>query len=134
MKIKKKREELGLTQAEASEVTGIPLRKYKRYELNEPKNIKYTYILEKLDSYGYVDENQGILSLEKIKELSNPIFEKYDILYCYLFGSYAQGTPREDSDIDLVVNSIGLKFRNKNIWKVTMHAIPYLLKIDKYIY
>lgn len=112
MRIKKKREELGLTQVEAANITKIPLRTYKRYELNEPRNIKYNYILEKLDSYGYVDENHGILTLKKIKELSYPIFKKHDVLYCYLFGSYAQGTPREDSDIDLVVNSnlTGLKF------------------------
>lgn len=112
MSIKEKREELGLTQVEASNLTGIPLRTYKRYELNEPKNIKYNYILEKLEAFGYVDENKGFLTLEKIKELSTPIFEKYDVLYCYLFGSYAKGTPREDSDIDLFVNLklTGLKF------------------------
>lgn len=32
-----------------------------------------------------------------------PIFEKYDIRYADLFGSYARGEQKTDSDIDILV-------------------------------
>ena len=40
------------------------------------------------------------------------IFESYDVEYCYLFGSYAKGTPTESSDVDLLISgsTTGLKF------------------------
>ena len=38
--------------------------------------------------------------------------EQYGISYCYLFGSYAKGTAKETSDVDLIVSNElrGLKF------------------------
>jgi hypothetical protein len=43
---------------------------------------------------------------EKIKlfsEKSSPIFEKYGILYAGLFGSYARGEEKNESDVDILV-------------------------------
>ena len=43
---------------------------------------------------------------EKIKEIAkktSPIFAKYGIKYAGLFGSYARGEDRPDSDIDILV-------------------------------
>ena len=44
--LKKIRNKLGITQKEASKITGIPLRTYINYELDETKqnSIKYKYI------------------------------------------------------------------------------------------
>ena len=52
-----------------------------------------------------VDKEHGVLSLDKIKELLIPILKKHDISYCYLFGSYARGEARDNSDIDLLVDT-----------------------------
>ena len=43
---------------------------------------------------------------EKIKEISektNPVFNKYGIEYAGLFGSYARGEDRKESDVDILV-------------------------------
>ena len=41
----------------------------KIYETDAAKrtSIKYLYMLEKLEQYGFVDEDHGILSIQKIK-------------------------------------------------------------------
>lgn len=114
MTIKQLRKECGLTQAEASQITGIPLRTYNNYENDPAKegNIKYNYIIRKLQEYSFVDESHGILEIEKIISVCEEVFEKYDVRYCYLFGSYAKGTPTEQSDVDLLISAdiSGLKF------------------------
>ncbi|GAB7391685.1 nucleotidyltransferase family protein [Lactococcus garvieae] len=43
-----------------------------------------------------------ILTIEKKKKKVAPIAKKYNLKEVYLFGSYARGEAREDSDIDLL--------------------------------
>ena len=114
MTITEVRKQSGLTQKEASILVGIPYRTYIRYEEN-PSYIgtyKYQKVLEDLQKAVRIDEEKGLLSIDKIKELLIPILEKHNISFCYLFGSYAKGTARENSDIDLLVDTdiTGLKF------------------------
>jgi hypothetical protein len=107
MNIKELRIRLNLTQKEASELLHIPLRTYINYEKDESKkgSIKYLYIIEKLEQYGRIDEEHGILTIEKIKTMCQSIFSNYDVEYCYLFGSYAKKTANETSDIDLLIST-----------------------------
>ncbi len=112
--LKDLREECGLTQAEASQITDIPLRTYVNYE-NDPSkegSIKYNYIIQKLQEYSFVDEAHGILKFEEIVSACAETFREYTVNYCYLFGSYAKGTPTEQSDVDLLISTetSGLKF------------------------
>jgi len=114
MSIKELRIKNKLTQAQASKLTGIPLRTYKVYE-NDPEkegNIKYRYIESVLNEYGFVDETHGILPLEEIKENVAAILSKYPVEYAVLFGSYAKGTATQTSDIDLLISTeiTGMKF------------------------
>ena len=105
MTLRELRKSKGITQREAADYVGVPLRTYCNYE-NDPQKqigIKYKYMLESLRSYGYVDEENGVLTIEKIKELSISILSKYPVEYCYLFGSYAKGKATEKSDVDLLV-------------------------------
>lgn len=76
--------------------------------------MKYEYMMQKLLGYGYVDENSGVLTLDKIKETCIEVFADYDVEYCYLFGSYAKGKAHEQSDVDLLVsaNVSGMRFLN----------------------
>ncbi len=62
-------------------------------------------MLEKLEQYGFVDEDHGILSIQKIKDVCTDVFADYDIEYCYLFGSYAKGKATETSDVDLLIGT-----------------------------
>jgi predicted nucleotidyltransferase len=114
MSIKELRKSLDLTQKEVSKLVNFPLRTYINYENDESKKdtIKYNYIKEKLEEYGYVDEEHGILTIEKIKTITSSVLSKYDAEYCYLFGSYAKDTATELSDVDLLLSSsvTGMKF------------------------
>ena len=107
MSIKEIRKSLNLTQQEVSKLTNIPLRTYKVYENDKSKigTIKYDYILNKLREYSLIDEEHGILSINKIKEICSRVFKDYDVEYCFLFGSYAKGYASETSDIDLLISS-----------------------------
>lgn len=114
MTLKQLRTSKGLTQCECAEILGVPVRTYIRYENDESKfnTIKYCYMLEKLEEYGIVDEEHGVLTIEKIKEICGQILKKYDVEFCYLFGSYAKGTAKDTSDVDLLISTkvTGIKF------------------------
>ena len=101
------RKENGLTQKQAAELIGIPYRTYIRYEeeSNYVGTYKYQKIMEDLINKLKIDEEHGILTVDKIKKLLIPILEKHNIRYCYLFGSYARGDAKENSDIDLLVDT-----------------------------
>lgn len=108
------RKQNGLTQKEAATLIGIPYRTYIRYEENEgySSSYKYRMIVDDLTNKLRVDEEHGILSSERIKSELLPIFRKYNINYCYLFGSYSRGEARENSDVDLLIDTdiTGLQF------------------------
>ena len=52
------------------------------------------------------------MDVEDIKRKCTQVFEKYDIKFCYLFGSYAKHKAVPTSDVDLLIsaNIRGLKF------------------------
>ena len=91
MTLKELRKTKKLTQAACAKYLGIPLRTYQNYETDASKvgSIKYNFMLQKLEHYGFVDETHGILTIEQIKNICAPVFEQYSVEYCYLFGSYA---------------------------------------------
>ncbi|MCL2403387.1 MAG: nucleotidyltransferase domain-containing protein [Coriobacteriia bacterium] len=54
-------------------------------------------------------------TVAEIQERIAPVAKKYDLASVCLFGSYARGNAREDSDIDLLIDirgskAIGLEF------------------------
>lgn len=48
-----------------------------------------------------------IYTLEEIAQRVRPVAEKYNLRAVYVFGSYARGEAREDSDVDLLVDITG---------------------------
>lgn len=112
--IKTIRKERRLTQLQAAEMLGVSLRSYKSYENDESKknSIKYKYLYEKLNEYVLFDEDHGVLDLEFIEQTCQDICTKYQVEFCYLFGSYAKGLATQSSDIDLLLSSNlkGLQF------------------------
>ena len=103
-----------LTQFQTSEYLGVSLRSYKSYENDVEKlnTIKYQYMVSKLEEKLVVNETTGLLTIDEIKDLTSKVFEEYPVNYCYLFGSYAKGKEKPDSDVDLLisVDVRGLKF------------------------
>ena len=112
--IKNIRLEKKLTQKQVSEILGISLRSYKTYEndITKKGTIKYNYIIEKLQQINPLDEENGNLEMDFIKEKCKLVLDDYPVNYCILFGSYAKGKAKETSDVDLLISSEvkGLKF------------------------
>lgn len=112
--LKKMRTEKKMTQQQVADLVGISLRSYKSYENDEKKqgSLKYKYILEKLSKINPIDEEHGIIDIEYITEKCGNVFQKYDVNFCYLFGSYAKSKAKPTSDVDLLIsaNVKGLKF------------------------
>ena len=114
MTLRELRKQNGLTQQQCAQYLGVPLRTYQNYETDETKRgtIKYLYLLGRLERYGYIDEEHGLLSVGTIEEVCGKVLPSYGVDYCYLFGSYAKGTAKPESDVDLFVSAdvTGLKF------------------------
>ena len=59
--------------------------------------------------FGNIGRNGGILQmdkrevLEKVRKFSEMVIEKYHPVKIVLFGSYARGDFRDESDIDIAV-------------------------------
>lgn len=117
MSLKETRINYGLSQKEASLIVGVPVRTFRRYELDEQYGDKFKRIMfiNLLDEECEITEDKGLLTIEKIKSLVVALFDdRYQGLidFCYLFGSYAKGLAKEDSDVDLYVSTslTGLQF------------------------
>lgn len=112
--LKEIRMEKNITQESAANFLGISRRTYIKYENNKElqETFKGKYMIETLNKYGFIDEDHGLLTIDLIKEKCNLIFPKYDVYYCYLFGSYAKNKANEKSDVDLLISMPldGLKF------------------------
>ena len=114
MTLKEIRDSYGISQQQAANVLGIPVRTLRRYETNENYgNPLVRNALTKLLNEKYeITEDKGILTLESIKDILLPILSNNGISFCYLFGSYAKGNAKPTSDVDLLVDTdiTGLDF------------------------
>ena len=114
MTLRSLRKQKKMTQVECAKYLGIPIRTYQNYELDESKSssMKYAFMMQKLEQYGFIDESHGILTTQQIKDACSEAFNGLDIEYCYLFGSYAKGGATEVSDVDLLISTSisGMRF------------------------
>lgn len=114
MTLKDLRKKNNLTQTTCAQYLGMPLRTYQSYETDASKvgTMKYDYILQKLEQYGFVDETHGVLTMEQITKSCAEVFKDFTIDYCFLFGSYAKGSATATSDVDLLISTpvSGMKF------------------------
>ena len=112
--LKKIRINKRLSQQEAATLLGVSLRSYITYENNDSKtdSIKYRFLLHELEQFNKIDEEHGILRKEDIIRICGEVLSRYDVDFCYLFGSYAKGKAVGTSDVDLLISGkiIGLKF------------------------
>ena len=106
-----------ISQALAASSVDVPLRTYIRYENNNDygNSLKRESMIQKLMSKYEITEDKGMLSIETIKNELTSLFDseyKGKIEFCYLFGSYAKGYAKDNSDVDLCVSTslTGLRF------------------------
>ncbi len=110
MTLKETREFYDLTQIKAALLIGIPVRTFRRYELDENygDELKRQKFIDIINEKCEITEEKGMLSIEQIKKKLTNLFEnqyKGMVDFCYLFGSYAKGYADEKSDVDLCVSS-----------------------------
>lgn len=104
MELKEMRLCVGLTQEQAAELLGVSVRSYKDYE-NKPgktNTLKYRAMKDYLYNKYKIDEEHGVLTMHDIISITSEVLERYEIEYCYLFGSYAKGYATDRSDVDLL--------------------------------
>lgn len=107
MTLKELRVSRDLSQEKAAELCGISRKTYIKYEKDESsiKPVKLKLFKNALEEFGKIDETHGILSLNQIKNICADVLKKYDVDYCFLFGSYAKGKAKENSDVDLLIST-----------------------------
>ena len=105
--LKDLRKERKMTQEQAASMMGVSLRSYKSYENDSVKEgtLKYNYFLDKIRDYCPIDESNGVLSIQEISDSCKDIFNKYQVDFCYLFGSYAKNIATPVSDVDLLIST-----------------------------
>ena len=98
-----------MTQSEAALALGISVRSYKSYEndVNKREKDKYKYLVSRLEAHVAIDRKHGVLTLEEIKRGCKRILSEYEseVSYAVLFGSYARGKARKDSDVNLLIST-----------------------------
>lgn len=110
--LRKLRTNLKLTQEQISLLTGVPIKTLRNWEqeVRKPSDWTLDLVMDrllrvKMEEIARVDETTGILSFLTIKDQVREVAGLFDIAKMTLFGSYALGTAREDSDIDLYMES-----------------------------
>lgn len=110
MGLRETRINYGISQLEAANAVGVPVRTYRRYETSDDygdEHKRQMFINMLKDCYE-ITEEKGMLSIETIKTALTELFDneyKGVINFCYLFGSYAKGYATEKSDVDLCVST-----------------------------
>ena len=90
---------------------------YKMYQFRVKKNDKelIDYLDRKENRNSYIlslineDINKKVYTLKEIKRIIKPILNKYGINDIYLFGSYARGEAKSNSDIDIYCDKGNIK-------------------------
>ena len=129
------RENLKLTQIDAAKILNISRRTYQKYEsIEDNKDQRLQYYVYVLNKLLIIDEENGILEIEDIKQKVSEILSKYNVNFCYLFGSYAKGKAVPTSDVDLIIDSdiTGLDyFGLVEELRGSLHKRVDLLKVDQ---
>ena len=131
------RKQYNVSQIEVANLLGIPVRTYIRYEQddNYGSELKRQTMINVINDKYEITENKGLLTIEQIKKGITELFDgkyKGEIEFCYLFGSYAKGYAKENSDIDVCIstsltgfNFIGISEAIRNVFHKNVDLIRF---------
>ena len=79
-----------------------------------------------------------IYTLDEIAQRIRPVAEKYHLQAVYVFGSYARGEAKDDSDVDLLVDTDGENLKTlfalgdsiviwRMLWRKSSVLLPWIL-------
>lgn len=71
-----------------------------------------------------------MIDRRQIREFSRAVAQKFRPERIILFGSYAHGTPTEDSDVDLLVIMPRTRDRGERMSVRIRHAVPRTFPLD----
>ncbi len=121
--LKTVRENIGLTQEQVSEITGVPVKTIRNWEqeIRTPSEWTMDLIIDKilavemnknLEFNEDGDNETSVLTFSMIKKEITEVAKDLDIEKIYLFGSYVKGDASPISDIDLYMQSdiFGLEY------------------------
>ena len=112
--LRRKRKELGITQAQAANACGVSRRTYQTYEETDAQNETYDELVRTLEEISSPTSDRFITSPRCIRHVCQELFSaKYPEIKCaYLFGSYARKEATGTSDVDIMVvcEPMGMKF------------------------
>ena len=134
MNLRETRQFYNLSQAEVADILNVPIRTYRRYEIDDNYGDKFKRgrLIDMINKKFEISEEKGLLTIEHIKKTIIPVLKRNNIYYCYLFGSYAKGNPRENSDVDLLIDTdaSGLSFLNLiEEFRMLLHKKVDLLRL-----
>ena len=75
-------------------------------------------------------EDCGVVDRAQIRRFSRAVAQKFRPQKIILFGSYAYGTPTEDSDVDLLVILPRTRQRGERMSLRIRHAVPRSFPLD----
>ena len=84
----------------------------------------------RLASAGIFGEQWGVIERAQIRKFSQAVAREFHPEKIILFGSYAYGTPTEDSDVDLLVIMPRTRERGERMSVRIRHAVPRDFPLD----
>lgn len=104
------RKQYSVSQIEAANLLGVSLRTYIRYEQDDTygSKLKRQSMINLINDKYEITEEKRLLSVGFIKDKLSALFNSQyngEVVFCYLFGSYAKGYATEKSDVDLCVST-----------------------------
>jgi len=92
--------------------------------------LRYNFIMEQMDAYAIIPRGRKRPMGQALKDAVEKIVTKLNPEKIILFGSYAQGSPTPDSDVDLLIIMETNLSQKERSWQVSSILLPRPFPMD----